>query len=855
MSQSFGDTSVQSEKMPEWTFKWFWGMPELWWYDLAEVICYNSEIDFRKQDASTFWVEGKGHGFFGVRFGCGKVLKKNMVYNFELACHPEPDRILFESKIVWQKGRDIYADDYAKFSYVPSDNNEIPQIAIIKNSTAELQRVFFNYTRYFAYRIKVDAGSQTDKRPQYPLFEMPAELQLFKIDPSIACSSLESVHTAPLENYVAAPLPETPYPPSKVKFIEYSVSLKRSPEAFISLLPYLENNQVDVVFAGSWNPKVEDIEKYAHVLTDTDFDFAMFQFTKKLSISEQSINNYMDNCIAAAKKLLELNPKAKIYLVYPEYTNMFGFWQGGITQSPMRKYSPEMDKIFEQGGCEAFETFFSFFQKLNERFRTKVGSNARILVYSDRAGFSSAYTAKLGADIVMTKNIHRQNVNIAVANSRGAASAYDLGYGMDFDSWDRNYQKSYSTREMKQVLMTYFHSGAEYIMDESIHAFSADYKKVSAIGKTWFDFMRYAKLHPQRGIQQVDIAVMRGLGDEWSRIAGPSASWEAARESHEVTTHPYFSDYNLLNIFFSNFGSYYRTFPDRLCTGTPYGAVNFIPWDIKYEKLKKYRLVVYTGKSNCMTKSVYENLVKYVENGGTLVFAAGHLRKRDGSFFTKDLTRLCGVKIDGLFTLKSEPKWDRNRVDWVFDENNKQKYISLETFGENTEIFTRFKNCDPMVVLKRHGQGKTYLFATEYLTEFSSDIAIRIIMSQAEKIRKVDFVPDNDRLEYTVAKKADSFVLTIMNHGNIGFPSGNGRATGIWKGKVKIDLNRFKISLPIAVYKICYTPGDKRPFVLEKVNSIIINNELMFECGVDDFAEFIIGPAESVERDFYMAQM
>jgi hypothetical protein len=437
-----------------------------------------------------------------------------------------------------------------------------------------------------------------------------------------------------------------------------------------------------------------------------------------------------------------------------------------------------------------------------------------------------------------------------VANARGSAFAYDKEYGFDNDCWERCYWHAFHPDEVMQNLQTYFHGGGQYILDEI--SVITKQGMLTSLGRTWFEFIRWAKLHPERGVQQVKIAIMRGLADEWTRACGPSTSWESANEAHEVTRHDYFTDYNLLNIFFNNFGNYYRTFPDRQSTGNSYGPVDFIPWDTPSNKLQNYKLIVYLGKANCMDNKQYENLKKYVEDGGVLTMAVGQLKDDNGKFIKDDLSDLFGVKINGGFTVKENPVWDREKMTWNFPEG-KKKYIQLKTTLPQTEIFCRLKNSDPYVVLNRLGKGKAYLFATEYLTEFDDATATRLLIPECEKIKNVTFSPESSWLEYMVQKKGNCYVLPMFNHGNVGFPSGNGRKNGTWQGKVSLTLSKFEFpaGTRLAVYESIYVPNEKLPYKLVKIDSVQDTHFLEFNLDIDKFSEIVIGPENKVKEEYF----
>jgi hypothetical protein len=833
---------------------WLWGIGELWWYNSAEVFAYKSKIDYRGEDSSVFWIEGKGDkdGVFGVSFDWGKSLDKKFIYQFQIAIQDSlPDYVLINGQRVWEKDNGIYEDQYMKFTYVPQTDSEVVKIFIVKKTSSKVSRVVFTRNPYFSPKLYCLRAGFKGERPKYAKVDLPP-MDFISIDPSIASGKLEKYSDLPVD-WKVSPLPKVSYPTDKINMIE---AIIRTSET--SLKANVLNAGFDIWYN---RERGESFEKYAKTLKETGLD-AMIQPLLLDEKNEYHGNHWirfllkgkLENAIqgtkSGIKKLLEIYPECKnVYLWYPEFNSILGSWNGGAHNSPMKGLSDEWAGIIAGNKVKALRKIFEYWNKVSSEIKKAGDGKVKIIFLNTGACPMGAYGFKCGGDIIMTKQIHRQNMNITVANARGASFAYGKEFGFDNDCWERCYIHAFHPDEVMQNLLTYFHGGGEYILNEFY--VMKDKNKLTPLGKVWFEFARQAKLHPERGTQQVEIAIMRGLPDEWARACGPSTSWESANESHEVERCDYFTDYDLLNIFFSNFGNYYRTFPDRLSTGTPYGSIDFIPWDTPSKKLQNYKLIVYLGKANCMDDLQYENLKKYVEDGGVLIMAAGQLRDENGRFFKKNLSDLFGVNVKGEFTLKPEPVWDRKKMTWELPDGYK-KYTRLELASPQSEVFCRLKNSDPYVVLNRMGKGKAYLFATEYLTELDEATATRVLIPECEKIKRVTFLPDSSWLEYMVQKKNGIYILPIFNHGNVGFPSGNGRKTGLWKGKISLDLSAFDFPKgKLAVYESVYLPNGKTPYKLAPIKSMLENGILSFDKEIDKFSEIIIGPSEMVEKAYW----
>jgi len=94
-------------------------------------------------------------------------------------------------------------------------------------------------------------------------------------------------------------------------------------------------------------------------------------------------------------------------------------------------------------------------------------------------------------------------------------------------------------------------------------------------------------------------------------------------------------------------------------------------------------------------------------------------------------------------------------------------------------------------------------------------------------------------------RKGRSVSLCLFNHGQIGFPSGNGPKTPPWTGTIRIDLKR--LDLPEDVLIKMVENGCR----LNDLASNVTDGKLAFETTVDRFAEFVIGPVTGMADDFF----
>jgi hypothetical protein len=591
----------------------------------------------------------------------------------------------------------------------------------------------------------------------------------------------------------------------------------------------------------------------------------------------EMLGRSLKDMAAAIRYWLDKVQDGTAYFFAVELNGSFGTYKGGIADSLIGGM-PGYDRIAE-GGTQAWELAFRFFRELKIRLLAELGEYARrvrVMANFDRVAFQGAYAYHSGVDLILHKNIHRQSLNLVVANSRGAARAYGKDYGFHLDAWDRNYWYSYHPREIRHGLMVYFHAGASCLLD-GIPVWHKETQSLSGWSEAWLDFCRYVRTHPALGEQSVSFAVMRGLGDEWNRVAGPSASWEAgewlpkaemnralgegvkgeaglkpdadgnrgvpakwAKARRAVmqgeksrTKDTYLDDYQLLRLVFADYGTPSRTDPNRLCTGTPYGPVDFIPWDTTVDRLKGYRAIAYSGRGLATDRYTLSQLQLYVRNGGTLLIAAGQLRDADGCLPQEGFL---GV------SLGEQRRWDA------------LPYTLLSSDGKGGEIRIAgtLPNGDPSVVEARFGSGVAYLFCGEWLTYWGYEAPLEILRRVLERQKLLEFDPPCDWLEYMVRRKGESVILPLFHHGRGYFPSNNGKDHGAWEGRIFVDLQQLALSADkAAVFRVAKDPLNPEWPILVSVKHSMENGRLMFHLRVEEFEEIIIGPASAAAENFY----
>lgn len=888
-----------------------WGFGELWWYQRAHIFSYGAETRYRAEDAVEFWVEGRAepeadNSLFGVRAQWYAPLEEGYKYMFIMRFQNRnafPDFITLNDRVVWTSdlGYDNAANNEIAFTYVPKYDLETANINLITNLDADDGDTWKRIdppdrsmdNNFISYR-----NNYSGERPEYEVFELPEGTEFTGVDPNMGYSYYYNEYGRGID-YKGYNLVDLPYPGPDVKAVERWLPAVEAWEYYTypqidiaTYQPYLWDDTYTrywsfwsdaVIRSGTKNIAITPLISREHTMRLADSSIKSYQFFHIVSMFSgnrdaelnkgaamtpqeriEKFNLAVQDMAELAKDWLTRVPDGEVYIFNVECEGNYGLYNGGAYDAVQGRYD-EWSGIREVGR-DAWEILFDF--EKEEFFNAVIQSDifteeerSRISTMSNlgRAAFQAAYPYHGGADVVFTKNIHRQSINVVVSNARGAADAYEKKFGLDFDNWDRQYQCGYHPDEIAHTLRLYFHSGADYIMDE-IFTFNIEDMGLTQWGREWLEFWHYAKNHPHRGDQQVRIGIMRPLGDQWNRVAGPSASWEAAKwfPTYEIsrafsqdpvpqkwakaklardveglysTEHTYMWDFDLLNIVFSSYGNPYRTTPDRQATGTPYGPVNFIPWDTPTEKMNEYDVVIYMGRGVGITEEEKENLTSFVREGGKLVMAAGQLRNDENEF---DGQNFMGITLGPEKELDGLP------------------YTLLEA-GENGEVITVLENNDPEAVMVEYQKGTLYLFSGEWLNYWDNDTPKNILTETLEKAKVVDMDPQNDRMEYTMRKKGESWIFTFFNHGRGLFPSGNGKDFGPWEGDIFIDLLKTGLGNEggLEAFSVNYERERSLPFSLNPVEVEMGENRAKINMEVADIVEVVIGPKGKGVSDFW----
>jgi len=800
-------------------------MAQFWWFGQSKCFADSTKLfidmNWSTETSKSIVPEDKKR-LFGVILSWPYPLKKDTGYQFCLKFEEPPDYVLVNNYKLWDiKENGLKDKKEISFDYIPRRDNEKIEITLVKdpayggnpiirygsgssrNANIKYRKKFYpeeQREKFFAAKRKVS---------------LPAGLTFFEIPGNQRLAFFEELHKTGVEW-------KGGFPGRK----DYPVD---NCQAFIWVLPSLEGAKlankagIDIFAWGQSKFKKEQLENF-------NPKGLLFQSLSAGSVVRSGedlgeiVKRSWEPTVSAINYYLDLFPDVQIYVGYLEQ-----WWKDRyLKNAPAWKPS-----VADKNRWDFLRATFEINKEWNKSILKRFKHPERVKFYYDTNGpaWPMAYYHHQGADILGTKNIGRQNGNIVLSNVRGAARAYSKKSGFTADPFPSYLMHQYSPDEYEQYFYVGYFGGADIIGAQCDYYFVGD--KPNPAGVKLLEFAKFTKTHPKRGKQVIKIGVVRGFGDMWAFIQCPG-SYDL--DSFRFEEHKDYTDHNLLNIFYPEFGDYKHTNPDRLFTGTPYGDIDMLPWDTPLEKLKDYNLLIYTG-INAMDKEQYEKLKEYVRQGGKLIMACGHLQKEGGDIVSSDPSIVKDEVIERELFAKDVR-------DLFGVELGEKRHNLYQLKVDDAEIISRIDS-QPLVVKKALGKGEAYLFASKHLTDTSDGEkeAKRLIQQLAGKIKLIDFSPQSDWLQYFIQKKDDIYILAFFNHGRMKYPAGNGEDRGTWKGQVAINLDLPKNS---EAFEVNLQGMSFQSIPLKRKGSRTI-----LDLAIDKKLEIIIGPKGQTKRQFF----
>ncbi|MBM4047911.1 MAG: hypothetical protein FJ279_22655 [Planctomycetes bacterium] len=358
---------------------------------------------------------------------------------------------------------------------------------------------------------------------------------------------------------------------------------------------------------------------------------------------------------------------------------------------------------------------------------------------------------RAGPTMVMKKSIHRESIQVSLANARGAARMHGKPWAFRTDNWLYWNSTGVWPLEMEQAWRVAFASGASLIDLEGGFAAvpTSQGTRFTETAAAVARAAQWIRRHPTRGRQIVPIAVLRAPHDRWGHL--PFWPDLPLMDELEPERHRLLRTYSLFSLFFANLGNYQHTRYDRYCTGTPFGPVDQIMTTAEMALLNTYRFVIYMGLEP-IEPEAGPRLLNFVRRGGTLFCPVGaltQLRERDHKSL-RAMTVGQGTGKDE--DLPTAGDWPAGKV---FDR------LAVELKGAKPLISV---GDAPLVTRTPEGKGEVWCVATEYLGDLSYDLLAALVKAAAQPHAPLRIEPANDRVEYTLQRKDGCYVLNIFRH-------------------------------------------------------------------------------------------
>ena len=265
-----------------------------------------------------------------------------------------------------------------------------------------------------------------------------------------------------------------------------------------------------------------------------------------------------------------------------------------------------------------------------------------------------------GNDLLILKNEEDPQVNILMAMGRGAGRTFGKPFGF---YWEQTHYPFPSLDEKLQVCMLYYLSGGSWLSAELDEAPSFAGEVVADWVYPLVQAMRFAMVHPARGRPIVPVGIVYGGEDAWWIPYNPFGQMDTFQRyigydhaTGKLTCEPSFTKvfpwmpqegpkwdwrrfghlslfldkldelrgYDLLDVFFPQYGDAYTAHITRLLTGTPYGPVDFVILDrATAEHLRTFGVLAVLGKA-AVRLETEAKLGEAARSGTQVIVAAQH---------------------------------------------------------------------------------------------------------------------------------------------------------------------------------------------------------------------------------------
>jgi hypothetical protein len=537
--------------------------------------------------------------------------------------------------------------------------------------------------------------------------------------------------------------------------------------------------------------------------------------------------------------------------------------------------------------------------------RTKAASGAPDRIQAISSPFppalTSAYAYESGNDLLVYKNEEDPQYNILMSMARGAGRSYGKPFGF---SWDASHSPFPSLDFKLQACLLYYLSGGSWIGAEAENAPSFEDGTVAEWAMPYVQALRFAMVHPARGTPIVPTAVCWGDGDRWWVPYSPlgqlntfqrSVSYDHA--TGKITAEPafvkpfpwmpanphdwsfedsghlaYFNDhvlglkgYDLLDVFFPDYGDALTARIGGLLTGTPYGPVDFLNVNqASPQTLQSYGLSIFLGETT-LDAAAKQKLVEAAQGGQTIVLGAEQLGEGHGLpglvIPLRDPQDL-GGSVVGLSEL-----FPAGRISGFAGKVYEVSPVEWETVATIGELKW------PLLVRRAFGDGWIYVYLGRWTAE-GGPVLRPLIHQLGAKVAPLQFGPADKQLEYVAYRKGAGAWLAIFNHGAIAVGADRLKplraippeplvsvVKGPWLGQITFRLNQLGLdpAKEFGLYEVDGIDGNgfdrvisgKGTFNLRAIPFQLKDGELHAKVQVGKRAEYLIAPVGKAHAVFF----
>ena len=187
-----------------------WGISELWWYNMAQIISFNSSFECLTDNSTDFRLQARlksadQPGLIGVMVPWITDLEAGYIHYFTFASDSLPDYILVNNHKVWDCINGYSdAQGHISFTYVPPVSGPV-KLCFIKEINGQGEILLDLNRSGFMNRLYVTRSEYKGAIPIYPLKSLPEFTTFTGINPFLACRQQKSYGEDRVE-YMSKPM-------------------------------------------------------------------------------------------------------------------------------------------------------------------------------------------------------------------------------------------------------------------------------------------------------------------------------------------------------------------------------------------------------------------------------------------------------------------------------------------------------------------------------------------------------------------------------------------------------------------------------------------------------------------------